>query len=86
MVFEVVLDVRDENRWMNGGHGLLSESADDMDKGVQAEACNREQDEDRDGSLSRHGLLLVGLKAIKANVFSDDSGRHQTQQRSSFQW
>jgi hypothetical protein len=31
-------------------------------------------------------LLLVGLNAVKANVFSDDSGRHQTQQRSSFQW
>ena len=72
---------------MNRSHGLLSESADDMDKGVQAEACNRDEDEDRDSSLSRHGLLLwLRLDAVKANVFSDDSGRHQTQQRSSFQW
>ncbi len=69
------------------GHGLLSESADDMDEGVCAEPDEWDQDERSSKGLRGHGLLLwLRGDAVKANVFSDDSGRHQTQQRSSFQW
>jgi hypothetical protein len=58
MLFEVVLDVK---RWMDRGHELLLvEGVDDMNEGVDAEPDERDQDEDRDGSLSRHGLLLTG--------------------------
>ncbi len=72
---------------MDRGHGLLSEVVDDMDEDVCAEPDERDQDQRSSEGLSRHGLLLwLRWNAVKANVFSDDSGRHQTQQRSSFQW
>jgi hypothetical protein len=55
MLFEVVLNVERWNRWMLRGHGLLSESADDMDEGVCAEPDEWEQDERSSEGLSRHG-------------------------------